>query len=650
MPITTAFNHTADLDKGAANVLLRQPLSTLDANAHVFVVEARRGSEPANLTGARCEGWFVRADGVTVPIDGEIVENTAIVTLLPACYEVPGRFALAVKLALGDVIHTILRAEGSIDVSRTDALTEGGTGVQSFDEIVASLDAIFSAAESAGADAQRAEDAADRAEAAAERAEQIGGSSGTPDMSDELLGQTPYTTAHAGAIKLMCDTECAYTIRSNTVAIADIMSATLSHATLKEVDGRYQLQCTGDTTGWFQSYAEMYISGLTVGTKYNFVHDASGVTNDYNTDITVGHWILYDSAGQTLLTRINTHGAIKQVQEFTASTDTVRIVWYPAGNYTYSAGEKGIANVNAIYINRAGTSDLSAIIDISGNFSGVKLLNNIPAGVVISSEPPCEVYAPAEAASSGTISRHAGKTCVCFGDSVTGNMTAPNDYPSILAEETGMTVINAGFGGCRMSDTHPTAAYAAFSMVKLADAVASGNWTLQDANVSGLSVATNGVEHLAALKTVDWSKVDFVTIAYGTNDVQGAVGIDNAGNPQDTKKYLGALRYAITKLLTAYPHIKLMLLTPIYRYWNEENVDSDSKMFNGGTQHFTEWGDGLLKVAEEYKIPAVDMYRTLGFNAITRAYYFPSTDGTHPNVKGLELIGQKIAARLLSEY
>lgn len=142
MPITTAFNHTADLDKGAANVLLRQPLSTLDANAHVFVVEVKRGSEPADLTGARCEGWFVRADGVTVPIDGEIVENTAIVTLLPACYEVPGRFALAVKLTLGDVIHTILRAEGSIDVSRTDALTEGGTGVQSFDEIVSLLNAI----------------------------------------------------------------------------------------------------------------------------------------------------------------------------------------------------------------------------------------------------------------------------------------------------------------------------------------------------------------------------------------------------------------------------------------------------------------------------------------------------------------------------
>lgn len=187
MPITTAFNHTADLDKGAANVLLRQPLSTLDANAHVFVVEARRGSEPADLTGARCEGWFVRADGVTVPIDGEVDGSTATVTLLPACYEVPGRFALAVKLTLGDVIHTILRAEGSVEVSRTDALTPGGTGVQSFDDVLALGEEVRDAvqrteadAANAAADAGRAEQAAERAEAAAERAEQGGTGDGTP--------------------------------------------------------------------------------------------------------------------------------------------------------------------------------------------------------------------------------------------------------------------------------------------------------------------------------------------------------------------------------------------------------------------------------------------------------------------------------------
>lgn len=182
MPITTTFNYTADLSTGANGVLIRQPLSTLDANAHAFKVTINRGgelsSDAADLTGARCEGWFIRADGVTVPIDGETDGNVATVTLLPACYAVPGRFTLAVKLVQGSVIHTILRAEGSIDVSRTDALTEGGTGVQSFDEIIATMASVFTAADSASTDAQRAETAADRAEAAADRAEQGGGTGG----------------------------------------------------------------------------------------------------------------------------------------------------------------------------------------------------------------------------------------------------------------------------------------------------------------------------------------------------------------------------------------------------------------------------------------------------------------------------------------
>ena len=60
--------------------------------------------------------------------------------------------------------------------------------------------------------------------------------------------------------------------------------------------------------------------------------------------------------------------------------------------------------------------------------------------------------------------------------------------------------------------------------------------------------------------------------------------------------------------------------------------------------------EGLKKVAEEYKIPCVDMYRTLGFNKFSSAYYFNSYDGTHPNSRGLKLMGSKIAGKLLSEY
>ena len=303
---------------------------------------------------------------------------------------------------------------------------------------------------------------------------------------------------------------------------------------------------------------------------------------------------------------------------------------------------------NSVYINKSGTSTLhTTIINETGSFNGSVLLPGLSAGVQISSEPSCYVYG-VQAADSSSGSRHNGKVMVCFGDSITGNMTAPNDYPSVIARETGMEVINAGFGGCRMSDTHSDASYAAFSMVKLADAVFSGDWSLQDGKVSGLSTVTNGTAHLEALKAVDWSKVDFVSIAYGTNDIQSAIAIDSDSDKLSTNTVLGSLRYAITKILTAYPHIKLILLTPIYRYFNDEGVDSDNKTFGG--KAFTDWGEGIISVAKEYKIPFIDMYNTLGINSINRIYYFPASDGTHPNAKGLALIGGKIAAGILSQY
>lgn len=144
MPITQTFKYAADLDIGACRATLRQPLATLDANAHTFAVTVAQDGAPADLSDTACEGWFVRADGVTIPLDGEISGITASVTLAPACYAVPGRFELAMKLTRGTLIHTILRADGSVTVSRTDALAPSGDAVQSFDQLAQAIEGIHS--------------------------------------------------------------------------------------------------------------------------------------------------------------------------------------------------------------------------------------------------------------------------------------------------------------------------------------------------------------------------------------------------------------------------------------------------------------------------------------------------------------------------
>ena len=474
----------------------------------------------------------------------------------------------------------------------------------------------------------------------------VGADGASSESVYSLLGQTPQTISTMKTVKLSADEECAYTVKSHTVTDFPIGSASPVNATLTQSEDIFTLAADSAAESWYQAYVDVTVSGLTVGETYNFVFDAANVSWNTANHITVGHYIVYDGDGNTLVTRAATDGAVMHVHSFVATTETARIRWYPAANNTCSPGES-VANVRRIYINREGTTAHTEIIDLSGTFSGTTLLGALPGGVTIESEPACYVYTQGGTASEAA-GRHAGKKCICFGDSVTGNMDAPYDYPSVIAQETGMDVVNAGFGGCRMSDTHPTACYAAFSMVKLAEAVASGDWTTQEALVGEMSEATNAVAHLAQLQAVEWSNVDFVTIAYGTNDIGSGVTIDDAADSESTVTYLGALRYILRKMLTVYPHLKVLLITPIYRYWNEEGVDSDEKLFD--SRKFTDWGDGLLTVAQEYKIPALDLYRILGFNSITRSYFFPDTDGTHPNRLGQKQIGEKIAAKLLAEY
>ncbi len=235
--------------------------------------------------------------------------------------------------------------------------------------------------------------------------------------------------------------------------------------------------------------------------------------------------------------------------------------------------------------------------------------------------------------------------CVCLGDSITGLMDEPKDYPSVIESETGLTVINGGFGGCRMA-YHPYPEYDAFSMYRLADAIATGDWTLQDTYVSQVSESAG--KRYDALKAVDWKTVDIITIAYGTNDINAKTQIDDSSAPLSTATFLGAMRYSIERITTAYPHIKIMIITPVYRYWTEDGTDVHTRDFDGHS--FVEWVDGMIRVAEEYSLPCVDLYRTSGLNSVNRSMYYTPNDGVHPNELGLELIGKKIAAALMYHY
>ena len=55
-------------------------------------------------------------------------------------------------------------------------------------------------------------------------------------------------------------------------------------------------------------------------------------------------------------------------------------------------------------------------------------------------------------------------------------------------------------------------------MYRLANSISSGDWTVQDNALALGGQPSYFSETVTLLKSIDWSKVDIITISYGTND------------------------------------------------------------------------------------------------------------------------------------
>lgn len=467
-------------------------------------------------------------------------------------------------------------------------------------------------------------------------------SGGGGGSAPTLLGQTPYKLTEDTNVKLTASGNCNYTLQSDTVADFDILNGTKNNVTVYQEDGVFKIKATTGATAWYQAYVDIYVDGLTVGTTYTLVFDAVGCTQNDSAHITVGHYILYDNSGETLITRNTTDGAKLHARSFNATTTRVKLRWYPATNNTFSSGNS-IGNVNCIYIDVSGASDHTDIVSSSGSFTDSVEIGQVAKGVTISASPTASVYKMP--ASSGEASLPLeGKNIVVFGDSLIGMYRGDTSATTYLATATGATVYNVGFGGCRMS-THPSHGYAEFSMWALADAVATGTWTSQDAYAS--SGSDYFPEQLATLKSIDFNTIDYVIIHYGTNDFGGGVAIGASSASTDHSTLCGAARYSIEKLLTAYPKLRIFISLPVYRYWEVDGTITYAETYtNSQNNKLYECVDALRNVAKEYNLPIIDGYYGLGINKMNASTFL--LDGTHHNAVGRERFGRFMGSEIVA--
>lgn len=130
---------TVDLSKPLQRENCGALLATGDENANRFGAHIVRGGASVDLTGCTVSGSFIRADGVTVPLEGAAEGNTAHVDLTAQCYAVDGVFSLALKISGEGYAHTIRMVDGYIRRTDTGKYVDSDDTVYSAEELMAVL-------------------------------------------------------------------------------------------------------------------------------------------------------------------------------------------------------------------------------------------------------------------------------------------------------------------------------------------------------------------------------------------------------------------------------------------------------------------------------------------------------------------------------
>ena len=176
MPINSVISFTRDLTSPLTMTPLRHALVSGDQLGDRFDVTVTSAGKPVDLSSAGVMGYFFRAgDGYTVPITGSANGSVATVTLPEACYAVPGRFTLTIRVSVGNVRHAVYVCEGAVLRSSTDAIVDPGHTIPSLDELLAmieQMESVTSAAQKATAEANTAKSNADSATSKANTATQ----------------------------------------------------------------------------------------------------------------------------------------------------------------------------------------------------------------------------------------------------------------------------------------------------------------------------------------------------------------------------------------------------------------------------------------------------------------------------------------------
>ena len=235
------FKRRIDVDAEIQMTPLKSLYASGDKDAHIFELSLYRGAQEMDLSGASAQGYFIRADGYTVPIVGAISGNVVTLTLSEACYYIVGNFNLIIKVSIGESRKSVFWGNGYVVRSMTDAIVDEKNVIPSLDELLAQIaatEAATKAANTAATNANSATKAAQTATTNANTATKAANTAATNANSATKAAQTATTNANAAT---KAANTAAGKIDNMTVQVSGLEAGATPTANLELVDGHYNL-------------------------------------------------------------------------------------------------------------------------------------------------------------------------------------------------------------------------------------------------------------------------------------------------------------------------------------------------------------------------------------------------------------------------
>lgn len=245
---------------------------------------------------------------------------------------------------------------------------------------------------------------------------------------------------------------------------------------------------------------------------------------------------------------------------------------------------------------------------------------------------------------------------VCFGNSpFADDRNAPDNLANMIASMTGATVYNCSIADSFLASLPPETPisdpghYFHFYWLCL---LATGDESIAQAYLNVLSELKDEAppearEVYDTIKSIDFSTVDVITVMYDASDYLGGHVVFMDEDRTNIETFTGSLEAGLQCLKDAYPHIRIIVLSPPYAY--SDQLDDNGKYISSELQFYSPAQSGLYNYilsqcisCGRHTVTFVDLYSTItGANA--NQYL---TDYLHLNKDGRTKVAERFVYAL----